>query len=199
MEHYTYKITFPGMPWFYFGVHTDTGKPYFGSPKTHKWRWDFYEHEITILQWFETREEADSVEKRIIDHFLNDPDCLNECAGGKFSLESLRRGALTKNQLPVKKETRIKMGESQKVRWGFLTPEERRQITREQGLWRGTPPEEMERVNQSRINTFRQIGHQQGEKNSQYGTLWVTNGFENKKIRKTDPIPEGYWRGRKLK
>jgi hypothetical protein len=197
MKHYVYKITFPGMPWFYYGVHTENGRPYFGSPKTHKWRWDFYEHEITILQWFESREEADAVEGRIIAHFLNDPDCLNECAGGKFSLDSLRRGAQARNQLPVKDETLTRMGESQKVRWGLLTPDEKRQITR--NFWRGTPPEEMERVNQSRIEAFRRIGHQQGEKNSQFGTFWVTNGSENKKIRKTDPIPEGYWRGRKLK
>ena len=187
------------MPWFYYGVHTDNGKPYFGSPKTHKWRWDFYEHEITILQWFESREEADVVEKRIISHFLNDPNCLNECSGGKFSLESLRRGALSRNQLPVKKETREKIGSATKRRWQQLSPDERRQLVRDQGFWVGTPPEAKDRVLQAQKEAFGRIGHQQGEKNSQFGTMWVTNGTENKKIRKIDPIPEGYWRGRKLK
>ena len=139
MKHFTYKITFPGMPWYYYGVHMDNGKPYFGSPKTHKWRWDFYEYEVQILEWFETREEADSVEKRIIDHFLNDLNCLNECAGGKFSLESLRRGALTKNQLPVRPDTKEKIGKATKERWGNFSPEERSILTRQQGLWSGTP------------------------------------------------------------
>ncbi len=96
LKHFTYKITFLGMPWFYYGVHTDNGKPYFGSPKTHAWRWKMYEHEIQILEWFETREEAERVENRIISHFVNDPDCLNEHWGGGFSIEASRRGALNR-------------------------------------------------------------------------------------------------------
>lgn len=33
-------------------------------------------------------------------------------------------------------------------------------------------------------------------KNSQYGSKWITNGIENKKIKKIDIIPEGYYSGR---
>jgi hypothetical protein len=50
-----------------------------------------------------------------------------------------------------------------------------------------------------RIESFRKIRHQQGEANSQYGTMWVTNGSDNRRIKKTEPIPEGYYPGRKLK
>lgn len=91
-KHYTYKVTFPGMPWYYWGVHTDNGKPYFGSPKTHKWIWEFYEFEIQILEWFETRQEAEAVEDRLIKHTINDPNCLNEHWGGGFSIESCKKG-----------------------------------------------------------------------------------------------------------
>lgn len=36
-----------------------------------------------------------------------------------------------------------------------------------------------------------------GTKNSQFGTMWVTNGQENKKIKKdVDSIPEGWYKGR---
>ena len=41
--------------------------------------------------------------------------------------------------------------------------------------------------------------HQQGEKNSQYGTCWITNGTENKKIKKEELalyINQGYYKGR---
>jgi len=30
---------------------------------------------------------------------------------------------------------------------------------------------------------------QKGNKNSQFGTKWITNGYENKKIKKTEPLP----------
>ena len=38
-----------------------------------------------------------------------------------------------------------------------------------------------------------------GEKNSQYGTIWITNGQENKKIKKDSTIPSGWYKGRKIK
>ncbi len=38
-----------------------------------------------------------------------------------------------------------------------------------------------------------------GSNNSQYGTMWITNGSQSKKILKTDVIPEGWRKGRKIK
>jgi hypothetical protein len=51
--------------------------------------------------------------------------------------------------------------------------------------------------------TKRKIGDansikQKGVDNSQYGTCWITNGIENKKIKKTDLIPDGWKLGRKI-
>ena len=40
---------------------------------------------------------------------------------------------------------------------------------------------------------------QKGENNSQFGTCWITNGKENKKIKKTDTILNGWKLGRVLK
>lgn len=38
-----------------------------------------------------------------------------------------------------------------------------------------------------------------GLSNSQFGTMWITNGSENKKIKKdVDLIPEGWYKGRKV-
>lgn len=37
---------------------------------------------------------------------------------------------------------------------------------------------------------------QAGSKNSQFGTMWITNGIQNKKVKKTvDFIPEGWYKG----
>ena len=41
-------------------------------------------------------------------------------------------------------------------------------------------------------------GHGKGETNSQFGTIWITDGFKNRKIKKEDSIPEG-WYSRKYK
>lgn len=50
-----------------------------------------------------------------------------------------------------------------------------------------------------RLKTFKNIKHQQGSKNSQYGTVWITNFLTSKRIKKTDKIPEGWTKGRILK
>jgi hypothetical protein len=50
-----------------------------------------------------------------------------------------------------------------------------------------------------RLESFRFIGHQKGSKNSQFGTMWITDGETNSKIKRTDPIPDGFYPGRKLK
>jgi hypothetical protein len=38
-----------------------------------------------------------------------------------------------------------------------------------------------------------------GNKNSQYGTCWITNGKENKKLKNTEFIPENWYLGRVIK
>lgn len=46
---------------------------------------------------------------------------------------------------------------------------------------------------------YENLSNQFSENNSQYGTMWITNGSENKKIKKVDTIPEGWYKGRKVK
>lgn len=47
--------------------------------------------------------------------------------------------------------------------------------------------------------TLKQINHQQGDKNSQYGTCWITNGEINKKVKKEELdfyVSDGWHKGR---
>jgi hypothetical protein len=46
-----------------------------------------------------------------------------------------------------------------------------------------------------RANSISQLG----DGNSQFGTCWITNGVESTKIKKDDHIPDGWWKGRKMK
>ena len=50
-----------------------------------------------------------------------------------------------------------------------------------------------------RKQTFNMIEHQRGKNNSQYGSCWITNGKENKKIKKEELdkyLELGYNKGR---
>lgn len=52
-----------------------------------------------------------------------------------------------------------------------------------------------------RLSTFSMIDHQKGDKNSQFGTMWVTDGTKegNIRIKRGQKIPEGYRPGRVCK
>ena len=91
---YTYKITFEEVPYYYYGVHKERrfNEYYMGSPKTHKWCWEFYTPKKQILELFDYDNEgwlkAQEIEKQLIKPFYNtDKWCLNENCGGIISLE----------------------------------------------------------------------------------------------------------------
>lgn len=42
-------------------------------------------------------------------------------------------------------------------------------------------------------------GKFKGSDNSQFGTMWITNGVVNQKIKKTDQLPDGWKKGRIIK
>jgi len=114
---YIYKITFDEVPYYYYGSKKERyyDEYYMGSPVTHKWMWKFYTPKKQILQLFDTREEANAIENRIIKHFINDPSCLNENCGGIVSLSSCIKGGLKNKELGLgicglTKEQRIEAG-----------------------------------------------------------------------------------------
>ncbi len=94
---YTYRVTFEETSEWYWGVHKEKkyGEKYLGSPVTHKWKWDWYTPHIQILELFEYSEQgwedAKDIENRLITPDLNNPLCLNEANGGRFSLKTLKR------------------------------------------------------------------------------------------------------------
>lgn len=50
-----------------------------------------------------------------------------------------------------------------------------------------------------RKETFSAMKHQAGEKNSQFGTKWINNGSECRKIKSADPLPAGWVYGRNFR
>lgn len=47
--------------------------------------------------------------------------------------------------------------------------------------------------------TFKERQHAQGNRNSQYGTRWITDGVISRKIKRDEAIPEGWFSGRRIK
>jgi hypothetical protein len=95
---YTYKVTFEEIPDWYWGAHKERkyGEPYLGSPKTHKWKWEFYTPNLQICEVFPYTNEGWTQARKIEDSCilpdLNNPLCLNEHVGGLMSLEAYSKG-----------------------------------------------------------------------------------------------------------
>lgn len=95
---YVYKITFEEVPYYYYGVHKEKkfNEEYWGSPKTHKWAWDFYTPHKQILEVFSYTDdgwaEAQEVESRLIKPvYQTDKWCLNKNCRGHISMEVKRK------------------------------------------------------------------------------------------------------------
>ena len=53
-----------------------------------------------------------------------------------------------------------------------------------------------ESAREKRQQTRKQNRFQQGNNNSQYGTMWITDGVTSRKIKRDEAIPEGWRKGR---
>lgn len=104
---YTYKITFEEVPYYYYGSKKEKyyNQEYWGSPKTHKWCWEFYTPKKQILEFFDYTddgyEECKKIENRLIKSVLNDPWSLNESCGGIYSLGINRKTGKKTQELGI--------------------------------------------------------------------------------------------------
>lgn len=100
---YTYKITFEEVPYYYYGSKKERyyDEYYMGSPVTHKWCWKLYTPKKQILEIFDSREEANKIENRILKYFMSDPYCLNKNCGGVVDLEILKKVGLRNKELKI--------------------------------------------------------------------------------------------------
>lgn len=130
--HFTYRVTFEGTPFYYYGLHSTKklNDGYLGSPYTNRWCWDFYEATLTPLEFFDTRSEAASLERRLILPVLNDPHCLNERCGQATSIATCKKAGRKSGE----KHKQLKTGvcgiapeiKALQARKGHLTSKERK-------------------------------------------------------------------------
>ena len=207
--HYIYKIT-RNDGRYYIGMHsTDNLEDgYFGSGKKITRsikKYGLEKHKKEILEFLPSREALRNREEQLVtEEVVNDPLCMNIATGGHpsgfFSEEHHRKffsaAALTGKTNGPRTLNILRNRD----------PEFQLKISSAGGKVSGPKVgplavKNMQTVeaNQKRKATFTERGHAQGQKNSQFGTCWVTNGtpIKIKKKQLDEFLSNGYLRGRK--
>jgi hypothetical protein len=167
-----------------------------------------------ILEFFDTAKEMFAKEKEIVtEEFLLREDTYNLKHGGFGGFDYVNKVTDSAAKSKAGKMGRAKGIERGTLKIGFTAEETQRgrenyrKLYNENKEFRQSIREAGRRANKlsqapevrARVKeTYKEIKHQQGTTNSQYGTMWITNGIDNKKIKSTDTIPEGWSRGRKV-
>ncbi len=208
MKYYLYQITNLINGKIYIGVHRtenlDDG--YMGSGLLIRKAISKYGIENfrkDILEYFDSLEDMFLREAEIVDkNFLSREDVYNivEGGNGRFPEDATWRALAAKtpesmreNAYATHRKVREKYGEtyhSPKMKAWVGSAEHKSQLI--EACRRAQTAEAREKRKYSQ----QQNKHQQGEKNSQFGTMWITDGVQNKKVRKNDPIPDGWKKGR---
>lgn len=196
-----YKITNKVNGKYYIGKHqtTNLNDGYMGSGKIlklaiNKYGIDNFTKEI--LHIFETEEEMNAKEKELVViseetyninegghggfRYINSKglNVSNGYLGGKIFKEKLKDPSFFKDWYEKNEKSKNDPEVRRKMSEGIRLAHKEGRMTSYQI---NTP--EAKRV---RMEKYKIIKHQQGEKNSQYGTCWITNGSENKKIKRED-------------
>jgi len=206
--HFTYKTTNLINNRYYLGMHsTNTIKDgYLGSGKRLYYELNKYGKEnfkFEIIEHFNSREELILAEVKLItEEDLTNPNCLNLKQGGSggFSNETHRLkfddgrvwgrvlGGITSQKIlknnPEKKKLMLEKTKNSLKEY----------YKNNSGHFKNKKHSEETKIKIGISNSNKQKGCD----NSQYGTCWITNEIENRKIHKGDLIPEGWRLGRKI-
>ena len=210
MHYIVYKITNQLNGKFYIGVHTtkniDDG--YMGSGTylkraIQKHGIENFKKEILFV--FDSEEAMYLKEEEIVnEEFLMTENTYNLRVGGFGRINSQRR--LDPNFDKKAKNKQRELGV------GFFDPNVRRKarqrcIELERGFMnpekraKGVAKAASAEANTKRKETMRLNNHSIGKNNSQYGTRWIYSPTEkiSRKIQKDEPLPDGWFEGRKIK
>jgi hypothetical protein len=203
--NYFYRIENVLNKRFYYGVHgtNNLNDSYFGSGTRLKYAIKKHGKENFIkedLIFFDTYDEALEYEAIIVNEVLvNDPNCYNLRVGGngggfnngKGTEWYKENGSIHFSKLWKDPEFRKRKIEEASKRFTALNKEGRFNYNTFSGK------NHTQETKDQMSKTHQLNKHQQKENNSQFGTRWITNEKENKKIHHKDLIPDGWKLGRK--
>jgi hypothetical protein len=202
--HYIYKIVNLLNDEFYVGMHStnDLNDGYMGSGYRIKRSLKKYGKEnfkMEIIDFYPNREILKEKEKEIVNQeLLNDEKCLNIAFGGSggfISPDGVKKGRRKTDEILLQKYGKNFKSEISKKFHNGLSEEDKKKYYdkisktlkdkyENEGPWGfygRTHTEESKEI----IGMKNSI-NQKGEKNSQFGTCWLTNGEKNIKIKKND-------------
>jgi len=204
MFYTIYQVTHIPSGKVYIGKHqtNNIDDGYMGSGKRLKYAQDKHgldQFQKTVLHIFDNEEDMNAKEAELVtEEFCARKDTYNICPGGKggwgYVHQQIKHGNLkipymlgyingrkkyntSRIGSKLDAEVKLKISEALKGRAGNCAM-----------LGKTHSDETKRKMSKSGS----------GNKNSQYGTMWITNGIESKKIAKDQEIPEGYRRGRKF-
>lgn len=201
MFYTIYKITNRVNGKYYIGKHQtkDLNDEYMGSGKYLKRAINKYGIENfskEILHIFKTESEMNAKEKELVViseetynlleggqggfSYINSKglNVINGYLGGKSFKKKLEDPSFFKDWYEKNEKSKRNPEVRKKMSEGLRLAHKEGRLT----SYQINTPE----AKQVRLEKYKVIKHQQGERNSQYGTCWITNGIENKKIKKED-------------
>jgi group I intron endonuclease len=202
--HYIYKTTNLKNGKFYVGVHSthNLNDGYLGSGlklRRSIRRNGIENFKLEILEFLSDRDSLMQRETELVnDVLLNDPMCMNIRPGGRggWTSEQQRQNAMKSNQRQKwLRENDEEWSKTHSKRLSVsqrLAYKEGRRERKHFCDWTGKQHKEETKQKIGLANSLKQ----KGEGNSQFGTCWITNGVENKKVKKTDKLSEGWKFGR---
>lgn len=192
----------------YYGVHQTTNPDdnYLGSGvelQTDIKKYGKINFKKEVLKTFNTVEEMFEYEAEIVtEDVVNDPMTYNLTLGGYGGLSFAgKKSVWVQKARGTRKEgfTKEEQEKAHKAwRYYYDNDLEFRKKHNDDLRKAGKLTLTLE-AKKKRKETFKEIKHQQGERNSQHGTMWITDGISSTKINKNLSIPKGWKKGRVIK
>jgi hypothetical protein len=215
MFYYIYQITNLVNNKIYVGVHktTDMDDGYMGSGKIIKAaikKYGIDNFRKDILEMFDDSDSMYAREKELVtDEFLLREDTYNLRRGGTGGFDFINKNALNHNATPTGCS---KGGHNRYITHRALLIEQARQNALKRWSENSAEMESYRQIavnaslqpesRMKRIETMKLAGHQQGNKNSQYGTCWIWHDLIGNRKCQKELLPlyidQGWNKGRKI-
>jgi len=195
--------------YLYVKIHNKTGLKYFGKTVQ-----DPFKYKGSGMRWMNhIKKHGYDVTTEIVGYYTNEQECF--LAAQKFSdenkiveskewanivTENLSGGAepgklgniALQKRLQEDENFRNSLLETHRKNAYRLIQEGKLKPWKDNYDWTGKKHKEESKIKIGQANSV----YQKGEGNSCYGLMWITDGFNSTRIKKTDEVPVGWRKGR---